>query len=281
MCAPGTIEAVRQRADAEGIRFDRRTALLAGAGTAASVVFSGQAFAAKKPKKPKHRSVDLTHVYSENFPLFLGAPVQTTREVVVTVPANGFYAQKWSFWEHSGTHMDAPAHFIDGGRQSPEITLEELIVPIVVIDISARVPADADALVEQSDLVAFERRHGRIPKGALVAGYSGWETRAGSVAAYRNIGPDGLQHFPGFSAAAVQWLLKNRDFTGIGVDTMSLDHGRSTTFDTHLTLLGGNKYGLENLRNLAQIPPRGATAYVGLIPWSRGSGGPCRVIANW
>ena len=223
MCAPGTIEAVRRRADAEGIRFDRRTALLAGAGTAASAVFSGQAFAAKKPKlKPKHRLVDLTHVYSENFPLFLGAPVQTTREVVVTVPANGFYAQKWSFWEHSGTHMDAPAHFIDGGRQSPEITLEELIVPIVVIDISARVPADADAVVEQSDLVAFERRHGRIPRGALVAGYSGWETRAGSVAAYRNVGPDGLQHFP-----------------------------------------------------------RGATAYVGLIPWSRGSGGPCRVVATW
>jgi kynurenine formamidase len=278
MCAPGTVETVRRRADAEGIRFDRRTALLAGAGAAVSTVFSGKAFASATPT---NRLVDLTHVYSETFPLFLGAPVQTTRQVVVTVPENGFYAQRWSFWEHSGTHMDAPAHFIADGRQSPEITLEELIVPIVVIDISARVPADADAVVVPSDLVAFERRHGRIPDGALVAMYSGWETRAGSVAAYQNVGADGLQHFPGFSAAGVRWLLANRRITGIAVDTMSLDHGRSTTFETHLTLLGANRYGLENLRNLSAIPRRGATAYVGLIPWKEGSGGPCRVIARW
>ena len=278
MCAPGTVETVRRRADAEGIRFDRRTALLAGAGAAVAGVFSGTAFGSTTQTK---RSVDLTHVYSETFPLFLGAPVETTREVIVTVPENGFYAQKWSFWEHSGTHMDAPAHFIANGRQSPEITLEELVIPIVVIDISARVPADPDAEVVPSDLMAFERRHGRIPDGALVAMYSGWETRAGSVDAYRNVGADGLQHFPGFSAAGVRWLLANRRITGIAVDTMSLDHGRSTTFETHLTLLAANRYGLENLRNLSAIPRRGATAYVGLIPWKEGSGGPCRVIARW
>jgi kynurenine formamidase len=277
MCAPGTVETVRKRADAEGIRFDRRTALLAGAGAAVAAALPPRAGAAST-----NRLVDLTHVYSENFPLFLGAPVQTTREVVVTVVPNGFYAQKWSFWEHSGTHMDAPAHFIDDGRQSPEITLEELIVPIVVIDISRRVAAgDADATVVPSDLVDFEHGHGRISRGALVAMYSGWETRAGSVEAYRNVGLDGLQHFPGFSAAAVSWLLENRQVTGIAVDTMSLDPGNSTTFETHLTLLGANKYGLENLRNLSQIPARGATAYVGLIPWRFGSGGPCRVVAAW
>lgn len=278
MCTPGTVETVRARADAEGIRFDRRTALLAGAGAALSAALPSRAPAAATPT---NRLVDLTHVYSEEFPLFLGAPVETEREVVVTVPENGFYAQRWSFWEHSGTHMDAPAHFIAGGRQSPDITPEELIVPIVVVDISARVPDDSDALVMPSDLVAFERRHGRIPKDALVAMYSGWEERAGSVEAYQNIGPDGLQHFPGFSPEAVEWLLANREVTGIAVDTMSLDHGRSTTFDTHLTLLGADKYGLENVRSHSTIPPRGATAYVGLIPWRFGSGGPCRVIARW
>ena len=259
MCLPGTVETVRARADAEGVRLDLGAALLAGAGAALSAALPSRARAATTPT---NRLVDLTHVYSEDFPLFLGAPVQTTREVVVTVVPDGFYAQKGSFWEHSGTHMDAPGHFI-------------------VVDISARVPGDADALVMPSDLVAFERGHGRIPKGALVAMYSGWESRAGSVAAYQNVGPDGLQHFPGFSPEAVEWLLENRDFTGIAVDTMSLDHGRSTTFDTHLTLLGANKYGLENIRNHSNIPARGATAYVGLIPWKEGSGGPCRVIARW
>jgi kynurenine formamidase len=278
MCAPGTVEAVRRRADEEGVRFDRRTALMAGAGAAVAAAFPSRLLAGTRRA---NRLQDLTHVYSETFPLFLGAPIPTERSVVVTVPANGFYAQKWSFWEHSGTHMDAPAHFIANGRKSPEITLEELIVPIVVVDISSKIPANADAMVMPADLVAFERGHGRIPRGALVAMYSGWETRAGSVAAYRNVGPDGFQHFPGFSKAAIEWLVAERSITAIGVDTMSLDPGASTTFDAHLTLLGANRYGLENLRNLGTIPPRGATAYVGLIPWKEGSGGPARVIAAW
>jgi kynurenine formamidase len=80
---------------------------------------------------------------------------------------------------------------------------------------------------------------------------------------------------------AVDWLLANRNISAIGVDTMSLDHGASATFDTHLTILGANKYGVENLKNLSKIPPRGATVYIGLIPWSQGSGGPLRAIARW
>lgn len=284
MCVPGTAEVVRRRFEEEGLapieapRITRRHALVAGAAAALTAVAPTRALASTTPTK---RLQDLTHVFSENFPLFLGAPVQTERAVVVTVPVNGFYAQKWTFWEHSGTHMDAPAHFIANGRQSPEITPHELIVPIVVIDISAKVPANPDALVSPDDLIRFERRHGRIPDGALVCEHSGWESRAGSVEAYRNVGSDGLQHFPGFGKAAVDWLLANRNISGIGVDTMSLDHGASTTFDTHLTILGANKYGVENLKNLSKIPPRGATIYIGLIPWSQGSGGPLRAIARW
>lgn len=284
MCLPGTAEVVRERFECEGAppieaaRVSRRHALLAGGAALLAASTPGRALASGAST---NRRRDLTHVYSETFPLFLGAPIPTERAVVVTVPANGFYAQRWSFWEHSGTHMDAPAHFIADGRHSPEITLEELIVPIVVVDISAKVPGNADATATPDDLIAFERRHGRIPKGALVCIYSGWESRAGSVTAYQNVGPDGLQHFPGFGAEATSWLLANREITGIGVDTMSLDPGASTTFSTHLTILGANRYGIENLRNLGTIPPRGATAYIGLIPWKNGSGGPLRAIATW
>ena len=87
MCAPGTVETVRARADAEGIRLDRRTALMAGAGAALSAALPGRAVAARTPS---NRLVDLTHVYSEEFLLFLGAPVETTREVIVTVVPDGF-----------------------------------------------------------------------------------------------------------------------------------------------------------------------------------------------
>jgi kynurenine formamidase len=176
--------------------------------------------------------------------------------------------------------MDAPGHFTLGGRLSPQITPEELMVPAVVVDISARAAADPDAQVTVDDLKRFERRHGRIPRRSVVCMHSGWEARVGDPVAYRNIGPDGLFHFPGFHVEAVEWLLEKRDIQGIGVDTLSLDFGPSQTFDVHLLLLGADRYGLENLANLKKIPPRGATIFVGLIPWQDGSGGPCRVIAG-
>jgi kynurenine formamidase len=279
MCLPGTIETVRERVEQEGPpKLDRRAALLGAAGAAVAAALPGRALGAATPT---NRLQDLTHVLREDFPLFLGAPVVTDREVIVTVPANGFYAQRWTFWEHVGTHIDAPAHFIAAGRTSPELTLDELVRPLVVIDISARAATNPDAEVLPSDLVAFERGHGRIPRGAVVAMNSGWDARVDDTAAYLNIGADGKQHFPGFGRAAVEWLLEERGIAGIGVDTVSLDPGRADAFDAHLTLLSANRYGIENLANLGRIPPRGATIFVGIIPWEQGSGGPARVFARW
>lgn len=88
-------------------------------------------------------------------------------------------------------------------------------------------------------------------------------------------------HFPGFSLDAAMWLVEHRDVTGIGVDTLSLDPGDSTTFPVHVNFLATDRYGLENLNHLDKVPSRGAVAYVGLIPWEEGSGGPSRVIASW
>jgi kynurenine formamidase len=279
MCLPGTIEAVRARVEEEGLpKLDRRTALLGAAGAAVAAALPGRALGAKLPT---NRLQDLTHEFREGFPGFLGAPSALDRQTAVSIPVNGFYGQIWTFWEHNCTHLDVPAHFITGGRFSPEIALDELVRPLVVIDISARAAANADAEVLVSDLVDFEHGSGRIPRGAVVAMNSGWAARSGSVAAYRNVGADGLQHFPGFSKAAVDWLLAERDIAGIGVDTLSLDPGRSQTFDTHVTILGADRYGIENLANLDRVPKRGATVIVGLIPWEQGSGGPARVFARW
>jgi len=277
MCLPGTIETVRGTVHDEApTRISRRTALVAGVGTAAAGVLPKRGLATPAFEK---RSQDLTHVFSEGFPVYsFDAPVRRT---LVTVAQDGFYSQEWKFGEHSGTHLDAPGHFIVGGRHSPEITLDELFVPAAVVDISDRAADNPDAIVTPQDLKRFERRYGRIPKGAGVFMYSGWERRLPDPEAFKNVGADGKYHFPGFGARAVEWLLANREITCIGVDTLSLDHGPSTTFAAHLTILGANKYGLENVANLKRIPPIGARAFVGLIPWEEGSGGPCRLIARW
>jgi kynurenine formamidase len=276
MCLPGTVTTVREQTRKDGPRFDRRTALLAGVGAAVAGALPGSARAVRPAKR---RFQDLTHVFTEGFPVFTFDPPE--RETLITIPSGGFYSQKWTFGEHSGTHMDAPGHFVVGGRLSPQITPQELIVPIVVIDISARAASNPDAVVTVDDVRSFERRHGRIPAGALVCMNSGWAAKIDDPVAYKGAPSLPGYHFPGFGVEAALWLAENRDVTAIGVDTISLDPGNSTTFPVHVNFLATDRYGLENLANLDKIPPRGALAYVGLIPWEEGSGGPCRVIANW
>ena len=277
MCVPGTVAAVRREVErAGGPRVSRRGLLVGGAAAAATV---GLPAPARGAPPAKRRFQDLTHVLTEGFPVFTFDP--PARETLVSIPSSGFYAQKWTLSEHSGTHMDAPGHFITGGRLAPEITPQELIIPIVVIDISQRAARDPDTVITVDDLVRFERRHGRIPNGALVCMNSGWAAKVGDPLAYKG-GPSSAEfHFPGFGLEAAMWLAEHRDVTGLGVDTLSLDPGNSTAFPVHVNFLATDRYGLENLNNLGKIPPRGALGYVGLIPWEQGSGGPSRVIANW
>ncbi len=286
MCVPGTVETVRARMEREGppapiepLRLSRRAALLGGAGAALAAAVPGRALA-RRGDPAGTRTADLTHTFSEDFPLYPIGP-GVSRSTLVTVENDGFYAQTWSFGEHSCTHMDAPAHFTAGGRTTPQLDLSELVAPAVVVDIAARAAREPDTVVTPDDLRSFERRHGRIPRGAVVCMHSGWEARAGSVATYRNPDAGGVMRFPGFGLAAVRWLLAERDVRGIGVDTLSLDHGSSTTFDVHYTWLPADRYGIENLRGLRALPPRGATIYLGVIPWKEGSGGPCRAFAAW
>jgi kynurenine formamidase len=277
MCLPGTVEAVREQIRNEtSPRIDRRTMLLGGVGAAVVAALPARASAMRPAMK---HFQDLTHVFAEGFPVFTFDP--PVRETLITIPSGGFYAQKWTFGEHSGTHMDAPGHFVVGGRLSPEITPQELIVPIVVIDISARAAGNPDAVVTVDDLRDFERGHGRIPNAALVCMNSGWAAKVDDPLEFKGGASFPGYHFPGFSVDAAMWLAEHRDVTGIGVDTISLDPGNSTSFPVHVNFLATDRYGLENLNNLDGIPPRGALAYVGLIPWEEGSGGPCRVIANW
>lgn len=284
MCLPGTVETVRARIAEEGApplaqpRVSRRAALLAGAGAALAASVPGSAAAHGRrggghDRGRGHGLTDLTWEFSEDFALFPGAP-PNSRRVAKNYTPDGFYAQQWTMYEHSGTHIDAPAHFIPGGRFTPQLTLDELVGPVAVIDISRRAASDPDAVVTLADLRRWERRHGRLPEGAVVCMYSGWESRAGDPARYLND-----LHFPGFSGEAANWAIDHRDARGIGVDTLSLDPGVSADFAAHFATLGADRFGIENLRNLAALPPSGATLYVGVIPWREGSGGPARVFA--
>jgi kynurenine formamidase len=261
----------------------RRVALLGGAAVAASAALGSPAQAGERgPAFPggRHGLRDLTHPLTTSFPAFVPGE-EAKRRTVVTIEDDGYYLQEWRIIEHIGTHVDAPGHFTPGGRLAPELQPSELIVPAVVVDIADRAAQDPDTVVTVDDLRSFERRHGRIPRGAAVLMHSGWAAKVGDAAAYRGADATGTLHFPGFGPDATEWLLRRRGIRSIGVDTLSIDPGNSTTFDTHLILTGADRYGLENLANLDRIPRRGATIVVGLIPYEEGSGGQARIFASW
>ncbi|HEU4899520.1 MAG TPA: cyclase family protein [Actinomycetota bacterium] len=281
-CGELTRGAAAQRA---GSRVSRRAALVGGAAVAATAALEGVAEAGERGhgvpgRGRRHGLVDLTHTLTTSFPAFSPGE-EAKRETVVTIEDDGYYMQEWRIIEHIGTHVDAPGHFTPGGRLSPDLRPEELVVEAVVIDIADRAARDPDTVVTVDDLRAFERRHGRIPRNAAVLMDSGWAAKVGDAAAYRGADAAGTLHFPGFGPDACEWLLRRRGIRSLGVDTLSIDPGVSTTFETHLILTGADCYGLENLNNLGRIPKRGATIVVGLIPYEEGSGGQARIFASW
>jgi kynurenine formamidase len=279
MCSPGTAQIVRDQLEAEGTpRVSRRSVLAGAAGAALAASFPASALANGRGRK--RRFCDLTHTFREGFPVFVTGE-EPERETIANYATDGFYAQKWTFGEHSGTHMDVPGHFIPGGRLSPDITVPELIIPVVVVDIRKKARQDPNAMVEVDDIRRFERKHGKIPRGALVAADSGWADKVDDPLAFKGGTAFPNYNFPGWGLEAALYVAEKRDVTAIGIDTLSLDPGNSATFPVHVQYLGTDRYGIENLTGLDCIPPSGATAYVGLIPWEEGSGGPCRVVASW
>jgi kynurenine formamidase len=223
------------------------------------------------------RVQDLTHTITPETPVFPGNP-QPVIEPLRTFEKDGYYANKLTFAEHTGTHMDAPAHIVEGAAYANELPVEQFFAPLAVVDLSERAATDPDTQVTPDDLLARESEHGSFPAGAFVAMNSGWEARIGDPASFINAGEDGVLHFPGFHPDAAAFLVEERDITGIGVDTLSLDFGAATQFVTHVTVLQTGKYGLEGLAALASVPPAGALIVVG-GPKVVGSGGPSRVMA--
>jgi kynurenine formamidase len=283
MCSHDIEKHVRERISREGLpTFTRRHLLKLGGGAAAGLAVAAAPMArvAAKPAAQGMPSViDLSHVYGVEMPTY--SPGESPmREATVTVEENGFFIQLWTLYEHSGTHMDFPAHFIADAATVDEYDVAPLYSPVVVIDVSAQAEADPDYMVSLADIEAYEAERGEIPQGAVVMMYSGWDTRWSDSEAFRNADADGVMHFPGFGIEAVTWLIENRAIHGVGVDTLSLDPGNSATFDVHYGLLGAGLFGIENVANLAAIKDMDGVMVVAGIPrWEASGGGPARILA--
>lgn len=283
MCSPKVMQTVNERlAEEHKHQVSRRNFLRLGGITAGGIAVASLA-PLSAPKRAMAQEmtgeiVDLSHVFATTVPTYVLGEAPT-REDHVTIEANGYYIQKWTLFEHAGTHVDIPAHFIAGGETVDVYNPANLIAPAVVIDIAAKAETDPDAMVMVQDIQAWESANGDLPENAVVFMYSGWESKWADVDATRNADESGTMHFPGFSPEAATYLTIEKNIRGIGVDTLSLDYGASTTFDVHVTILGAGKFGVEGVANLAAIKDAPATVFVGVPRWEEGSGGPARVLA--
>jgi len=212
----------------------------------------------------------------------------TARHFTLEVQSKGesgghwYEANNFCAAEHGGTHMDAPVHFARGGATADQVPVTAGIGPLVRVDVSAQAARDADYRLTRADLEAWEKANGRIPKGAIVVMYSGWGSRWPDAKRYLGTdvaGDVANLHFPSFSQEAAEFLVRERDINGIGVDTASIDYGPSTDFIVHRVINGAGKPGFENLAHLDRVPAKGATLIALPMPIAGGSGGPLRAVA--
>ena len=221
---------------------------------------------------------DLTHVINGSVPTYDGEPAYRY-EKQAEIDKQGYALGTLHIPEHFGTHVDAPGHFIKGKATIDQLDPSHFIAPAVVIDVRDKVKGNPDYLLTQDVIEKWEQAAGRIPDGAAVLLLTGWGDRYSNSTAYRNPDSSGTMHFPGYSAAAVDYLVKHDKVVALGIDTLSIDYGPSKDFQAHKHSLSAGLYHLENLANLEKLPVRGAVIFVGALPIERGSGSPARVLA--
>ncbi|HRK18607.1 MAG TPA: cyclase family protein [Hyphomicrobiaceae bacterium] len=259
--------------------LSRRAMMAGGAAAMASGLALKPKTAVAQPSEQFtfERAVDLTHRLTQDFPTYFGTPAFSAEDTF-TWDENRVNLKTLSYPEHVGTHFDAPIHFSEDGRSVDELPLDSLVCPLAVIDVRSAASDDPDYRVTPDDIAAFEAEHGEIPQGACVAMLSGWADYV-STKRFRGADANGVLHFPGFHVEATDFLMRERQVNGIGVDTLSLDHGSSSDSPVHYSWLPSGRWGVECLAALDALPPLGATLVAGAPKFAGSTGGPGRVLA--
>jgi kynurenine formamidase len=235
--------------------------------------------------------VDLTAPLSGDTPLLKLPPEfgQTARFELEPISRYDDAGPAW-YWnnfhtgEHTGTHFDAPIHWVTGqdGDDVAAVPVKNLVGPAAVLDFSAQAAENPDFLVEVDDIKAWEKQHGPLPDRGWLLVRTGWDARAHSQEEFLNADENG-PHTPGLSAECAQWVAQESPVLGMGVETVGSDAGAAATFQPmfpcHSFMHGAGKYGLTQLRNLDRLPPTGAVLIAGPLRIVNGSGSPARVLA--
>ncbi|WP_030450194.1 cyclase family protein [Herbidospora cretacea] len=235
--------------------------------------------------------IDLTAPLAESTPILMlpepfGNTVPFTLQEISRYDDRGpgWYWNNISTGEHTGTHFDAPVHWVTArdGEDVSQVAPSKLLAPAVVLDFAAQAAADPDFLLEIDHVKAWEAEHGPLPDGGWLLYRTGWDVRAHDQAEFLNASETG-PHTPGVSVECARYLAEQTPIVGLGVETVGTDAGAAHSFDPafpcHSFLLGAGKYGLTQLRNLDRLPVTGAVVVAPPLPIAGGSGSPVRVLA--
>jgi kynurenine formamidase len=235
--------------------------------------------------------VDLTAPLSEQTPV-LRLPEPFANTVHFSLRELSRYDERGPAWywndivtgEHTGTHFDAPIHWVTG-RNSDDVSQvapQRLVAPAVVLDATTMAAGDPDFLLQVEHVQEWTKTHGALPDGGWLLYRTGWDARADDENDFLNADETG-PHTPGISPECARWLAAETPLIGVGVETVGTDagaaHGFDPPFPCHSFLLGAGKYGLTQLRNLDRLPPQGAVLIAAPLPIVGGSGSPTRVLA--
>jgi kynurenine formamidase len=238
------------------------------------------------------RVVDLTHTLAPDFPPIVLPPefgqcspfrIEEVSHYDDRGPA--WYWNNFSCGEHTGTHFDAPIHWISGrnlpNNATDTLPVDRLIGAACVLDCSKEAAANPDFLLSAQYLQNWERMHGEIPRRAWVLMRTDWSKRT-DPAAFQNFDDTG-QHTPGPAPDAVRFLVEERDVVGFGTETIGTDAGQGAQllppYPCHYYMHGSGRYGLQCLANLDKLPPTGAVILCPPLKIRNGSGSPLRVLA--
>ena len=264
-------------------RLSRMNKMLMAIGVV--ILGTGLAVGAQDVDLSKLTMVDLSHAYGPSTVFWPTAETKFTLEKLAYGKTEGGYfyaANALSTPEHGGTHLDAPIHFSESGLTTEKIPLAQLIAPAVVIDVTKQAAADRNYRASAADVLQFEQQHGPIARGTIVLLRTGWSVHWPNAKAYLGDDTPGdasKLSFPSYGADAAKLLVEARGVAALGIDTASIDYGRSTDFQVHRIAAAKNVPGFENLTNLDRLPARGAIVIALPMKIEGGSGGPLRAVA--
>ncbi|WP_406549364.1 cyclase family protein [Cronobacter malonaticus] len=239
------------------------------------------------------RVVDLTHTLNASFPILtlpeqFGQTWAFKKEVISRYDDNGpaWYWNNFSMGEHTGTHFDAPAHWISGvdvdNNTVDTIDVKNFLGEAVVVDATEHVSENDDWILTEEYLREWESRNGQIPDQAIVLFRTGWSSRINTPEKFANL-HDGKPHTPGPDQNAVEWMINERNVRGFGVETINIDAGCSASwpvpYPCHNFMLGSGRFGLQCLNNLAELPEKNILLIAAPLKIEDGSGSPLRVLA--